>query len=116
MKRDPNMKDIPYSLTQEEFVNIIHHADFKSVIGHDILADMLTDICGKQITKNRQAITVGYDDCVIIFSLNGRLPEGKRNVKYEGRTNFTFKRFEKQTVDDLIKSEEQIKQMIKMEE
>ena len=110
------MKDIPYSLTQEEFVNIIHHADYTSVIGHEILADVLSDICGKNIPMNRRGITLNYEDCVIIVSLLGRLPEGKRKVKYKGRMNFTFKRFEKQTTDDLIKSAEQIKQMIKMEE
>ena len=34
MKQDPNMKDIPYSLTEEEFIKIVNTSDFVSVIGH----------------------------------------------------------------------------------
>ena len=116
MKRDPNMKDIPYSLTKEEFLDIIHHADYKSVIGHDSLAHFLSELTGKDIPMNRQGITLNYEDTVIIVSLLGRLPEKKRHVEFKGRMNFTFKRFEKQTAEDLLKSAEQIKQMVKMEE
>lgn len=116
MKRDPNMMDIPYSLTKEEFVNIIHHADYKSIIGHQSLADCLTELTGKPIPMNRQGITLNYDDTVIIVSLLGRLPEKKRHVEFKGRINFTFKRFEKQTNEDLLKSEKQIEKIIKMEE
>jgi hypothetical protein len=45
----------------------------------------------------------------------GRLPEQIRHVEFNGRVNFTYKRFEKQTVDDLVKSETRINEMIKEE-
>ena len=116
MKRDPNMKDIPYSLTEEQFINIIHHADYTSVIGHDNIAEYLSQLTGKTIVKNRQGITLNYEDTVIIVSLLGRLPEEIRHIEFKGRINFTFKRFEKQTTSDLLKSEDRINEMIKIEE
>ena len=116
MKRDPNMKDIPYSLTPEQFINIINHTDYISVIGHDNIAEFLSKLTGKNIPKNRQGITLNYDDELIIVSLMGRLPEEVRHVEFKGRVNFTYKRFEKQTLADLLESETRIKEMIKMEE
>ena len=115
MKRDPNMKDIPYSLTPEQFVNIINHTDFISVIGHDNIANYLSNITGKTISKNRQGITLNYDDELIIVSLMGRLPEDVRHVEFKGRVNFTYKRFEKQTLAELLESETRINEMIKIE-
>ena len=116
MKRDPNMKDIPYSLTPEQFINIINHTDYISVIGHDNIAEFLSKLTGKNIQKNRQGITLNYDDELIIVSLMGRLPEEVRHVEFKGRVNFTYKRFEKQTLADLLESETRIQEMIKISE
>ena len=115
MKRDPNMKDIPYSLTPEQFVDIINHTNYVSIIGHDNIANYLSQLTGKKIAKNRRGITLGYDDELIIVSLMGRLPEEVRHVEFKGRVNFTYKRFEKQTLADLLESETRIKEMIKEE-
>ena len=114
MKRDPNMKDIPYSLTEEQFVDIIHNTDYVSVIGHDNIANYLSQLTGKFIPKHRQGITLGYDDELIIVSLMGRLPEEVRHVEFKGRVNFTYKRFEKQTLAELLESENRINEMLKM--
>ena len=115
MQRDPSVKVMNYPLSQEQFIDIVHHANYTSIIGHDNIAEYLTQLTGKVIIKNRQGITLNYDDEVIVISLMGRLPEQIRHVKFNGRINFTYKRFEKQTVDDLLKSETRINEMIKEE-
>lgn len=116
MQRDPSATVINYPLTQEQFVDIVHHADYVSIIGHDNIAEYLTQMTGKPIQKNRQGITLNYNDEVIVISLLGRLPEQVRHVEFKGRVNFTYKRFEKQSTDDLLKSEARIHEMIKIEE
>lgn len=116
MQRDPSATVINYPLTQEQFVDIVHHADFVSIIGHDNIAAYLTQLTGKEIHKNRQGITLNYNDEVIVISLLGRLPEEVRHIQFKGRINFTYKRFEKQSTDDLLKSEARINEMIKIEE
>lgn len=100
MLRDPNMKQIPYSLSEGEFIELIRTIPFKSVIGHSDLADTLTMITGRDIMFNREAIQVSYDDCILLVSLNGRLPEHPRLVEYKGRLNYAFIRFEKQNAND----------------
>ena len=114
MKRDPNMKQIPYSLSESEFINLIHNAQFKSCIGHRNLADCLSKIAGKHIPYNRASITVNYDDLILLVSLKGRLPEHPNYVEYKGRLNFALIRFEKQTQVDIQNSLNKI-QEIKME-
>ena len=116
MQRDPSATVINYPLTQEQFVDIIHHTDYVSIIGHENIAAYLTQMTGKTIQKNRQGITLNYNDEVIVISLLGRLPEHVRHVEFKGRVNFTYKRFEKQSTDDLLKSEARINEMIKIEE
>jgi hypothetical protein len=100
MKRDPNMKQIPLPLSEKEFANLVKSIDFKSVIGHPELAEYLSDKCGVDIPFNRKGIRVSYDDYIILCSMNGRLPEHPIKVDYEGRLNYAFMRFEKQTIDD----------------
>ena len=115
MKRDPNMKEIPYPMNIKEFTNFINHGKWVSVIGHQNLADCLTKITGKHIPYNRRGITVNYDDFVIVVSLSGRLPENPTHVEYKGRLDFSFKRFEKQSASDIIVSQNLLNQMIKIE-
>ncbi len=112
MKRDPNMKEFSFPLTEDEFTRIILNAEFKSVIGHDNLAECLTKITGKQILKNRKNITVTYEDLLLVVSITGRLPEHPTEVDYEGKVNYCFKRFEKQTTMDLLKSQEKINEIM----
>jgi hypothetical protein len=100
MLHDPNMKEIRMGLSESEFIELIHTAPFKSIIGHKDLADALTMICDKEIMYNRQAIRVNYDDCILLVSLDGRLPEHPRLVEYKGRLKYSFVRFEKQTTED----------------
>lgn len=112
MKRDPNMKQIPYSLSESEFVDIIHNSRFKSCIGHESLARCLSGVTGKEILYNRASIQVSYDDVILLVSLNGRLPEHPSFVEYKGRLNYSFMRFEKQTPMDMENSKNRIKEIM----
>lgn len=114
MKRDPNMKEIPWPLSESEFIELIHECDFTSVIGHEDLARCLSKLTGKNIPYNRRGIQVSYDDIILLVSLNGRLPENPSFVEYKGRLNFSLKRFEKQTQIDIENTINKI-QEIKME-
>ena len=114
MKRDPNMKEIPYPLSESEFVDLINHSEFTSVIGHEDLARCLSRIAGKTIQYNRRGIQVNYDDLVLVVSLSGRLPENPSYVEYKGRLNFSLKRFEKQTQDDMLLSMQKIEEIKEM--
>ena len=100
MKRDPNMKQIPFPLSQKEFKELLNDIEFESIIGHSELADYLTDITGVEIPFNRRGIQVNYDDYIILVSMNGRLPENPLKVDYKGRLNYSFVRFEKQNHND----------------
>lgn len=115
MKRDPNMKQIPYGLSESEFVNLIHNADFKSCIGHRDLAKCLTKVTGKTIPFNRASITVNYDDLILLVSLKGRLPEHPNYVEYKGRLNYSLLRFEKQSLEDLANSKKILEDLIEVE-
>ena len=115
MLRDPSMKIINTPLSEEQFINIVHNTNYTSIIGHENIAEFLTQLTGKHIPMNRQGITLNYGDEVICISLMGRLPEHVRYIEFEGRVNFTYKRFEKQSTDDLLKSEARINEMIKIE-
>ena len=75
-----------------------------SVIGHQLLADYLSELTQMDILYNRKAIQVNYDDLIILVSMNGRLPEHPRTVDYKGRLNYTLVRFEKQTNADFLES------------
>ena len=75
MKHDPNMIQIPYPLSEQEFCEIINCIEFESVIGHQLLADYLTELTGTDVLFNRKAIQVSYDDMIRLVSMNGRLPE-----------------------------------------
>lgn len=114
MKRDPYMKDIPYPLTESEFVDLIHNTRFKSCIGHENLAKCLSKITGKEILYNRASVTVSYDDVILLISLNGRLPEHPNFVEYYGRLNYSLIRFEKQNQIDM-KNSVDILNKLKME-
>ena len=116
MKQDPNMKDIPYSLTEDEFIEIIKNTEFISVIGHEDLAKCLSKITGKEIKYNRKGITLRYQDEVIVVYMTGRLPENPTFVQYKGRLNYSYIRFEKQTRSDILQSMIRIEEMTKMEE
>lgn len=117
MKRDINMVAIPYVLTKEQFINIIQSSEFESVIGHSNIAEFITKLTGVEINKNRKGILLNYDDEVITVSFNGRLPEriNEEHVELDNRANFTYKRFIKQSTEDLLESEERITKILKGE-
>ena len=116
MLRDPNTKQVPFSLTEDEFTKIILNGEWISVIGHEDLAECLTRITGVNIPYYRRGIMLNYDDIVLLVSLNGRLPEHPTHVEYKNRLNFSFIRFEKQSTDDLLTSQLKINEIIKMGE
>ena len=104
MPRDPNTKPLPYSLSEEEFINLVNHGNFKPIIGHEQLAQCLTKLTGKKIPFNRKGITLNYEDEVLVVYLTGRLPENPSFVEYKGRLNYVYVRFEKQTQLELGKT------------
>lgn len=116
MKQDPNMKDIPYSLTEEEFIKIIHNSEFTSIIGHEKLAKCLSKITGKKIPYNRRGVTLRYNDEVIVVYLTGRLPERPTYVEYKNRINYSYIRFEKQSQADMLQSIVRINEITKIKE
>ena len=111
MKRDPNMKNVPYPLTEDEFTEIIHNIEFTSVIGHRDLSECLSEITGKEIPYNRRGILLNYDDYVLLTSLSGRLPEHPREIEIRNRLNFSFIRFQKQTAEDLLETQQIIEEI-----
>ena len=111
---DPRIKRIDEPISESDFVDLIHNCDWKSAIGHEDLAKCLSKITGKEITKNRLNLNVGYDDVLIMVSLKGRLPEHPTYVEYKGRLTYSFVRFEKQTMLDIENSLKRIEE-IKME-
>ncbi len=116
MFRDPNMKPVLYSLSEEEFIKLINHGDFKSVIGHEDLSKLLTKLTGKKIPYNRRGIMLNYDDEMIVVYLTGRLPEHPTFVQYKGRLNFSYIRFEKQSQADMLQSLSRIEQITEIKE
>lgn len=109
------MKQIPYSLSESEFISLIHTSKFESCIGHRNLADCLSKITGKEIMYNRANITVNYDDLILLVSLKGRLPEHPNHVDYAGRLNYALLRFEKQSVEDLSYSQQIVEELVEVE-
>ena len=111
MLREPNMKQIPFSLTEEEFTRIVLNTEWTSVIGHQDLSECLTKITGVEIPFNRRGIMLNYEDIVLLVSLNGRLPEHPRKVELKNRLNYALIRFEKQSITDLSHSVGLIKEI-----
>lgn len=111
---DPRIKRIDEPITEDEFIELILNCEWKSAIGHESLANCLTKITGKKIKRNRLNLNVTYDDVLLMVSLQGRLPEHPTFVEYKGRLNYSFVRFEKQTLLDIENSLKKIEE-IKME-
>lgn len=115
MPRDPNTIPVPRQLTESEFIGLVQHGNFKSIIGHQQLADCLTKLTGKHIPFNRKGLTLNYEDEILVVNLTGRLPERPSFVEYKGRLNFTFLRFRKQSQSELLESDQIINEIL-MEE
>ena len=102
MFRDPNMKPLPYTLTLDEFKKTLHNGgEWKSVIGHQELAECLTEITGEKVPFNRESIRLNYGDEILVVYLNGRLPEHPTTVEYTNKLKFSYVRFEKQSLTEL---------------
>ena len=112
MNRDPNMKQIPYSLSEQEFINLIQNVKFESCIGHKDFAGYLTGVTGEKIRYNRCNISVNYDDIILLASLNKRLPEHPTSIDYEGNVTYSLVRFEKQSLVDWTRSNELFERLV----
>lgn len=115
MMHDPRIKEIHEPISEAEFINLLHKTHWKSAIGHENLADCLTRLTGKKVIKDRLNLELKYDDRVILVTLTGRLPEHPKYVEYKGRLTFAYVRFEKQSVEDVKISQNEINELIKME-
>lgn len=116
MMNDPRIKEIHEPLTESQFVNLTHTVKWKSAIGHAPIAYCLSRLIGKNVSKNRANLNLGYDDLVLLVSIKGRLPEKPNLVEVKGNLTFAFVRFEKQTVNDIEVSQNLINELIAMEE
>lgn len=116
MVNDPRLKEIHEPLTEAQFVNLTHKRKWKSAIGHDPIAYCISKLIGKPVSKNRANLNLGYDDLVLLVSIKGRLPEKPNLVEVKGNLTFSFVRFEKQTIEDIEKSQNLINELVAMEE
>lgn len=111
---DPRIKRIDEPLSEEEFTEIIKDCEWESAIGYDSLANCLSQITGEKIIKNRLNLKVTYDDVLLIVSLQKSLPSHTTPDEYKKNLSYSFVRFEKQTMLDIINSLKKIEN-IKME-
>jgi hypothetical protein len=56
---------------------------FKSVVGHEVTAKVLSTLLNVKVDFNREAIKLRAGDMVIVFQLLTRLPEGKTLTEEE---------------------------------
>ena len=63
--------------------SLLYSRDFISAIGHDSTAQVLTELLGMKIEKNRIQVHMEEGDQAIIFKLKQRPPEGKILTKEE---------------------------------
>lgn len=116
MMNDPRIKELHEPLTMSEFVNLTHKVKWKSAIGHEPIASCISKLIGKTVIRNRANLNLGYDDLVLLVTIKGRLPEKPKLVEVKGNLTFSFVRFEKQSQEDIRKSQNKIKELIAMEE
>jgi hypothetical protein len=64
-------------ISAEETKKILSNTNWKSVVGHESTAQILTQILGLPVPMNRQAIKLSKEDILVVFQLLERLPEGK---------------------------------------
>lgn len=72
-----------------EEVKILLAQGFKSVIGHQDTANVLTNVLGMDVAFNRESIKLSKDDMLIVAQLTGgRLPEGATTLPEGARFEF----------------------------
>lgn len=65
------------SATLAEIKSLLADTEFQSAIGHDAVAEILTNLINKPVVVNRIAYEQNIGDIAIVFKLKGRAPEGK---------------------------------------
>ncbi len=68
-------KILVLELTDEEAKNYIR-LGAESAIGHESTAKVLSQILSTEVPANRRMITLEPGDCLVVFQLLQRLPEG----------------------------------------
>jgi len=63
-------------ITLEEARKLLSENEFKSVVGHEGTAIVLSKLLKLHVPFNRQAIKLEEGDTIIVFQLRFRLPEG----------------------------------------
>ena len=111
MYSDPRVKEINEPLTEAEFLDIIHKNNVKSAIGHKPIIECISKIIGKPVQLNRIRLNLGYDDLILLVSIDGRLPENPEYVDYKGKIEYRLVRFEKQDEQDILKTQKIIKEI-----
>ncbi len=70
-------------ITVKKVRKLLQENEWRSAIGHDSTASMLSEILGMFVAKNRVAITMQKGDIAIVFKLKQRPPEGAILTKDE---------------------------------
>ena len=74
------LSQLPATLRVEELSGEVFCAEARSaisVIGHEGTAQVLSKVCGFQVTTNRVVIRLSRGDAVLVLQLMERLPEGR---------------------------------------
>lgn len=116
MMNDPRIKELHEPLTESQFINLTHQVKWKSAIGHEPIAYCISKLIGKNVSRNRANLNLGYDDVVLLVSIKGRLPEKPNLVEVKGNLTFALVRFEKQSLLDIEKSQNLINELITVED
>jgi rubredoxin len=72
-----HVKEISKERAKIEITAALHDGRFRSVIGHEATASVLSELLGVPVPVDRERITLGNGDALIVFQLLTRLPEGK---------------------------------------
>ena len=82
---------VPMSIDEvKEFVKVAQSNNrFKSIVGHQDLANVLTNMLGYEIPYNRESITLTLNDTLIVAQYTGpRLPEGATQLPPDAQIQF----------------------------
>ncbi len=84
LPREKTSKLIVIPSAQEEVKGILQRSPFKSIIGHEGNAQLLSDLLGVEVPVNRETFTLTSEVTLLVgMPSGGRLPEGRVLSKEE---------------------------------
>jgi hypothetical protein len=64
------------TITLADARELVSAEPFESAVGHQEIANLLTEVLGAPVPANRIEYKQGVRDTALVFKLNGRTPEG----------------------------------------